>query len=53
MVLAELFERDTNKFLCIIMCNTKEEMDALIQIMAFTIDVEMDGIDYSESIIYQ
>lgn len=53
MVLAELFERDTNKFLCIIMCNTKEEMDALIQIMAFTIDVEMDGIDYSESITYQ
>ena len=53
MVLAELFEKDTNKFLCIIMCNNKEEMDNLIQMMAFTIDVEMDGIDYSESITYQ
>lgn len=53
MVLAELFEKDTNKFLCIIMCNSKEEMEKITEIMAFTIDVEMDGIDYSESIIYQ
>ena len=53
MILAELFEKDTNKFLCIIMCNTKDEMDALMQVMAFTIDVEVDGIDYSESITYQ
>ena len=46
MVLAEMYEKDTDEFLGIIMCNDKEQLEALMDKITFNVNVELEAVNY-------
>lgn len=46
MVLAEMYEKDTDEFLGVIMCNDKHQLEALMEKITFNVNVEMEAVDY-------
>lgn len=53
MVLAELYEKDTDEFLCIIMCNSKEQLEYVLDQVKFEVDVEIEAVNYGLRMVLQ
>lgn len=53
MVVAELYDKDTGEFMCLIMVNNRNQMEELMQKMAFTCDVEIDAVDLEQDMVLQ
>jgi hypothetical protein len=53
MVLAEVYEKDTDEFLGIIMCNDKMQMDLLMEKITFNVDVELEAVNYGVQMVLQ
>jgi len=53
MVLAEMYEKDTDEFLGIILCNNKEQLDTLMEKITFNVDIELEAVNYGLQVILQ
>lgn len=53
MVLAEMYEKDTDEFLGIIMCNDKYQLDMLMEKIRFEVDVELEAVNYGIQMVMQ
>jgi len=53
MVLAEMYEKDTDEFLCIIMCNSKEQLEYVLEQVRFEVDVEIEAVNYGLKMVLQ
>lgn len=53
MVLAEMYEKDTDEFLGIIMCNDKHQLDMLMEKIRFEVDVELEAVNYGVQMVMQ
>jgi hypothetical protein len=53
MILAEIYARDSEEFLGIIMANDKHHLDGLLDIIKFEIDVDVEAVNYGERMVLQ
>lgn len=53
MILAEMYEKDTNEFLCIIMCNDKSQLEYVLDKIKFEVDVEIEAVNYGLQMVIQ
>ena len=53
MVLAEMYEKDTDEFLCIIMCNSKSQLEYVLDKIKFEVDVEIEAVNYGLQMVIQ
>lgn len=53
MVLAELFDAETEEFICLISCNDKIHFEQFLERVQFTSKVEVDVVDFGDKIVLQ
>ncbi len=53
MVLAELFDAETEEFIALVMCNDRHQFELFLERTQFVSKVEADVIDFGDSVVLQ
>lgn len=53
VILAELFEADSEEFIALVMCNDRAHLQQFIELTQFAAKVEMDVVDFGDRITFQ
>jgi len=53
MILAELFDVDTEEFVALIICNDKTHFQQFVEIARFEKKLDMDVVDFGDKITFQ
>jgi hypothetical protein len=53
MILAELFDAETEEFICLVTCNDRHHFEQFLERTNFLSKVEVDVVDFGDKITYQ
>jgi len=53
VILAELYDADTEEFVALVTCNDRAHLQQFIEVTQFSRKIEMDVVDFGDRITFQ